>query len=52
MGEQLTIYSIVNTLTALEGIEKVQFLVEGQKNESFIHMLINEPFVRDESLIK
>ena len=52
MGEQLTIYSIVNTLTSLEGIEKVQFLVEGQKNESFIHMLINEPFVRDESLIK
>lgn len=52
MGEQLTIYSVVNTLTALDGIEKVQFLVEGQKNESFIHMLINEPFVRDESLIK
>ena len=52
MGEQLTIYSIVNTLTSLEGIEKVQFLIEGQKNESFIHMLINEPFVRDEALIK
>lgn len=52
MGEQLTIYSIVNTLTSLEGIEKVQFLIEGQKNESFIHMLINEPFIRDESLIK
>jgi len=51
-GEQLTIYSIVNTLTELEGIEKVQFLIEGQKNESFIHMLINEPFVRDESLIE
>ena len=52
MSEQLTIYSIVNTLTSLEGIEKVQFLIEGQKNESFIHMLINEPFVRDGSLIK
>ncbi len=52
MGEQLTIYSIVNTLTSLEGIEKVQFLIEGQKNESFIHMLINEPFVRDEGMIE
>ena len=52
MGEQLTIYSIVNTLTSLEEIEKVQFLIEGQKNESFIHMLINEPFERNESLIK
>jgi len=52
MGEQLTIYSIVNTLTAIDGIEKVQFLIEGQKNESFIHMLINEPFVRDGSMIE
>lgn len=52
MGEQLTIYSIVNTITSIEGIEKVQFLIEGQKHESFIHMLINEPFTRDESLIK
>lgn len=52
MGEQLTIYSIVNTLTSLEGIEKVQFLIEGQKNESFIHMLINEPFIRDGSMIE
>ncbi len=51
-SEQLTIYSIVNTLTELDGVEKVQFLIEGQKNESFIHMLINEPFVRDESIIE
>lgn len=50
-SEQLTIYSIVNTLTELTGVDKVQFLIEGQKSESFIHMLINEPFVRDESLI-
>ncbi|MBQ2897210.1 MAG: GerMN domain-containing protein [Clostridia bacterium] len=51
-SEQLTIYSIVNTLTELEGVEKVQFLIEGQKSESFIHMLINEPFVRDEGIIE
>ncbi len=34
-GEELTIYSIVNTLTELPDINKVQFLIEGEKKSTF-----------------
>ena len=51
-GEMMTVYSIVNSLTELENVDKVQFLVEGQKLEVFIHMIFNEPFVRDPELIQ
>ena len=51
-GEIMTIYSIVNSLTELENVDKVQFLVEGQKLEVFIHMIFNEPFARDAELIQ
>lgn len=51
-AETMTIYSIVNTLTELSHIEKVQFLIEGQKEEEYIHFLFNEPFLPDKSLIK
>jgi len=52
-GELMTIYSIVNSLTELSHIHKVQFLLEGQKTEVFKeHIIFNEPFERDESLIK
>ena len=33
--ELLTIYSIVNSLTSIEGIDKVQFLIEGEKQTTF-----------------
>ena len=48
----LTIYSVVNSLTELPHIDKVQFLIEGQKVEVFKHMIFNEPFVRDDEIIK
>lgn len=51
-GEIMTVYSIVNSLTELPGISKVQFLIDGQKKEVFINMIFNEPFDRDESIIK
>lgn len=51
-SETMTIYSVVNTLTELDGIKKVQFLIEGQKVEVFIHYIFNEPFERDEKLIR
>lgn len=51
-GETMTIYSIVNTLTELDNIDRVQFLIEGQKNESFIHMMINEPFESNDMYIE
>lgn len=50
-GETMTIYSIVNTLTELDTVDKVQFLIEGQKMDVFIHCIFNEPFVRNENII-
>ncbi len=51
-AEQLTVYSIVNSLTELGTIDMVQFLIEGEKKEEFIHMVFNEPIVRNKSIIK
>lgn len=50
-GETLTIYSIVNSLTELETVSSVQFLVEGEKKETLSHLAINEPIVRNKSII-
>lgn len=50
-SERMAIYSVVNTLTGLEGIQKVQFLIEGKKEEIYTHAIFDEPFARDESLI-
>ena len=38
-GEMMTIVPIVNSLTELDGINKVQFLVEGKKVETLAGML-------------
>lgn len=51
-SERLTVYSIVDSLTELGTIDRVQFLIEGEKREEFIHMVFNEPIVRDKSIIK
>ena len=51
-AEALTIYSIVNSLTELSGIDRVQFLIEGEKKEEFFEFIFNEPFLPDKSLIK
>ena len=48
----MAIYSIVNSLTEIDGIEKVQFLIEGEKTEWLGEYDISEPFERDESFIK
>lgn len=50
-GEILTVYSIVNSLTELDTVGSVQFLIEGEKREALSHMAINEPIPRDESVI-
>lgn len=50
-GELMTICSIVNTLTELPGIEKVQFLIEGEIRETYIHMELGEPIERNEDAI-
>lgn len=52
-GESMTIYSLTNSLTELEGIDKVAFQVEGQSIETLKgHMDLTQPVTRDTSLIK
>ena len=51
-SERMTLSSVVNTLTELDGIDKVQFLIDGQKREVYTHAVFNEPFERDETIIK
>lgn len=45
------IYSIVDSLTELDEVDKVQFLIDGKKTDSFGSFAFNEPFERDETLI-
>ena len=52
-GEQLTLYSVVNTLTQFPTVNKVQFLIDGQAVETLAgHADITKPLVRNETLIK
>lgn len=53
-GETMTIYSVVNTLCKLPGIEKVQFLLEGEKQESILdgNMDTSVPVEPDYTLVK
>ena len=50
--EEGAIYSIVNSLTELDGIENVQFLIEGKKVDTFGSFAFNEPFERDNKRIQ
>jgi len=50
-SERMAIFSVVNTLTELKGLDKVQFLIEGKKREFYTHMTFDQPFSRDESVI-
>lgn len=47
----MTIYSVVNSLTELADIDKVQFLIDGAKTDTFGDYVFSEPFERDSSLI-
>lgn len=53
-GEYMTVYSIVDTLADLRtGIEKVQFLVEGEKQETLVgHLGVFEPLLPDWRQVK
>jgi spore germination protein GerM len=51
-GEQMTMYSIVNTLTTLPNVQSVQFLLEGIKHDGILGILdTSVPLKRIESLI-
>lgn len=50
--EQMTLYSIVNTLTTLPNIHSVQFLLEGKMHPGILgHIDTSVPIKRNESLI-
>lgn len=49
--EKMAIYSIVDSLTELESIKRVQFLMDGKKVDSFGNINIGSMFGRDESII-
>ncbi|MBO8158296.1 GerMN domain-containing protein [Thermosyntropha sp.] len=52
-GETMTVMSIVNSLTELEGIKKVQILIEGKTEETLVgHLYTKEPLERDKNIIK
>jgi len=50
-AEWMTIYSVVDTLCSLENVEKVQFLLDGEKMESFKgHIDMSQPFTKNKTL--
>lgn len=53
IAENIIIYSIVNSLTELDNVNKVQFLIEGEKiNEYNGDLDFSKPFGRNTDLIK
>ncbi|MBS3948475.1 MAG: GerMN domain-containing protein [Dethiobacter sp.] len=51
-GERMTVQSIVHTLVQLPEIDKVQFLIEGEKEEAIWgHIYTAEPIVPDERVL-
>lgn len=52
-GETMTISSVVNSLTELKGIKKVQFMVAGKKQDSLLgHWDTSSPIARSSDIIK
>lgn len=51
-NDLMTVYSIVNTLTEFNSIDKVQFLIEGKTGATFGNIVFNEAFVRRQDLIQ
>lgn len=46
------VYSIVNSLTRIAGIEKVQILIDGKKPETDKYQLFSSPLERNQSIIE
>lgn len=49
---ELAVFAIVNSLTELESINRVQFLIEGKKVEKFGELSIEHPIGRNEDIIE
>jgi spore germination protein GerM len=53
LNEELTVYSIVNTLTQFPTIQEVQILVDGQKVESIAgHLDVSTTMARNNDIIE
>ena len=51
-SELLTVYGLVNSVTALDGIEEIQILIEGNKAETLAgHVETSEPLKSNPNLI-
>lgn len=50
-NQRTAVYSVVNSLTRLPDIEKVQILIDGKKPEKDEHQLFSTPLERDETMI-
>ncbi|MFN2341216.1 MAG: GerMN domain-containing protein [Halanaerobium sp.] len=52
-GEMLTVYSIVNSYTALSEVESVKILLEGEEVESLVgHLDLTQPLMYNQKLIE
>ena len=50
--EKTAVYSVVNSLTELNNIKRVQFLMDGKKVSAFGGTDISNPITRDESILQ
>ncbi len=50
--QQLRVYSLVNSLTELANVDKVQILINAKKTKGFEYIDISKPLQRNESFIK
>ena len=52
-SEMLLVYSIVNTITAMDGISKVQFTVDGRQVDKLAgYLCLADPLLRNYGIIK
>ena len=51
-NEQLSIYSVVNTLCLLDDIEEVRFLIDGKEVMIYGSYIFDEPFAPDTTIVK
>jgi spore germination protein GerM len=52
-SEMRLVFSMVNTITAIDGINKVQFLVEGRQTQQLAgNLCLSDPFLRNYGIIK
>lgn len=48
--DTLSVYSVVNSLCATDGVDKVQFLIDGKTVEVYGNFIFDEPFEADNNL--